>query len=100
MFTGVFQPVHRVLIVEIALLCFGPRKRTDLGKGLEIHQKLQVSPKTKRRDSGVSAYGPSLFQNSDDEQSVRRLAWKWSTKHKVSFELAVEAHGLLQIELR
>jgi sec-independent protein translocase protein TatA len=34
MFEGLFQPLHLLLIVGIALLCFGPRKFADLGKGL------------------------------------------------------------------
>jgi sec-independent protein translocase protein TatA len=34
MFEGLFQPVHLLLIVGIALLCFGPSKFADLGKGL------------------------------------------------------------------
>jgi sec-independent protein translocase protein TatA len=34
MFEGLFQPLHLALIVGIALLCFGPRKFADLGKGL------------------------------------------------------------------
>ncbi|MGA9529268.1 MAG: twin-arginine translocase TatA/TatE family subunit [Terriglobales bacterium] len=31
---GLFQPLHLLLIVGIALLLFGPRKFADLGKGL------------------------------------------------------------------
>lgn len=34
MFEGWLQPLHRLLIVGIALLCFGPRKFADFGKGL------------------------------------------------------------------
>jgi sec-independent protein translocase protein TatA len=34
MFEGLFQPLHLLPIVGIALLCFGPRKLADLGKGL------------------------------------------------------------------
>ena len=34
MFEGLFQPVHLLLVVGIALLCFGPSKFADLGKGL------------------------------------------------------------------
>jgi len=34
MFEGVFQPVHLLLIVGIALLIFGPRKLPELGKGI------------------------------------------------------------------
>lgn len=31
---GLFQPLHLILIVGIALLLFGPSKFADLGKGL------------------------------------------------------------------
>ena len=31
---GIFQPMHLLLIVAIALLLFGPSKLADLGKGL------------------------------------------------------------------
>lgn len=31
---GLFQPLHILLIVGIALLLFGPGKFADLGKGL------------------------------------------------------------------
>jgi sec-independent protein translocase protein TatA len=32
MFEGLLQPLHLLLIVGIALLCFGPRKFADFGK--------------------------------------------------------------------
>jgi sec-independent protein translocase protein TatA len=31
---GLFQPLHLLLILAIALLLFGPGKLADLGKGL------------------------------------------------------------------
>jgi len=31
---GIFQPLHLLLILAIALLLFGPGKLADLGKGL------------------------------------------------------------------
>ncbi|HEY1802538.1 MAG TPA: twin-arginine translocase TatA/TatE family subunit [Terriglobales bacterium] len=34
MFDGLFQPMHLLLIVGIALLIFGPKKLPELGKGL------------------------------------------------------------------
>ena len=34
MFEGLLQPLHLLLIVGIALLCFGPRKFANLGKGV------------------------------------------------------------------
>ena len=33
MFEGLFQPMHLLAILGIALLVFGPKKLPDLGKG-------------------------------------------------------------------
>ena len=34
MFEGLFQPMHLLLILGVAVLVFGPKKLADLGKGL------------------------------------------------------------------
>ncbi len=34
MFEGLFQPMHLLVILGIAILVFGPKKIPDLGKGL------------------------------------------------------------------
>ena len=34
MFEGLFQPMHLIVVLFIALLIFGPRKLPELGKGL------------------------------------------------------------------
>jgi sec-independent protein translocase protein TatA len=34
MFEGLFQPMHLLLLLGIAVLVFGPKKLADLGKGL------------------------------------------------------------------
>jgi sec-independent protein translocase protein TatA len=34
MFEGLFQPMHLLVVLFIALLVFGPRKLPELGKGL------------------------------------------------------------------
>ncbi len=34
MFEGLFQPMHLIIILVIAILIFGPRKLPELGKGL------------------------------------------------------------------
>ena len=34
MFEGLFQPMHLVIVLFIALLVFGPKKLPELGKGL------------------------------------------------------------------
>jgi len=34
MFEGIFQPMHLLVILGVALLVFGPKKLPDLGKGI------------------------------------------------------------------
>ena len=34
MFDGLFQPMHLLIILGIALLLFGPKKLPELGKGI------------------------------------------------------------------
>jgi sec-independent protein translocase protein TatA len=34
MFEGIFQPMHLLIILVIALIIFGPGKLPELGKGL------------------------------------------------------------------
>ena len=34
MFEGIFQPMHPLVIVGLALLMFGPKKLPELGKGI------------------------------------------------------------------
>ncbi len=34
MFEGLFQPLHMIIILAIALIIFGPGKLPELGKGL------------------------------------------------------------------
>jgi len=34
MFEGLFQPMHLLVIVGLALIIFGPRKLPELGRGL------------------------------------------------------------------
>jgi len=34
MFEGLFQPVHLLVVLFIALLVFGPKKLPELGKGV------------------------------------------------------------------
>ncbi len=34
MFEGIFQPMHLLVILFIALMVFGPKKLPELGKGL------------------------------------------------------------------
>ena len=65
MLEGLFQPMHLLVILFIALLVFGPRKLPELGKGLgdgirsfkdSMREKDHSSPPT---DPGEEAVGRS-----------------------------------------
>jgi sec-independent protein translocase protein TatA len=73
MFEGLFQPMHLVVILGIALLVFGPRKLPELGKGLgEAIRGFKSSinggeaappaPATRAED----AFGPRSLSGSSD----------------------------------
>jgi sec-independent protein translocase protein TatA len=54
MFEGLFQPMHLLLIVGIALLIFGPRKLPELGKGI---------------GDGIRGFRSAMSQHGDSLQS-------------------------------
>jgi sec-independent protein translocase protein TatA len=51
MFEGLFQPMHLLLILGIALMIFGPRKLPELGKGIGDGIRGFRSAMTKHGDS-------------------------------------------------
>ena len=51
MFEGLFQPMHLLLILGIALMIFGPRKLPELGKGIGDEIRGFRSAMTKHGDS-------------------------------------------------
>ncbi len=55
MFEGLFQPMHLVVILFIALMVFGPKKLPELGKGLG--QGIR-SFKESMRENGLSEVEP------------------------------------------
>ena len=61
MFEGLFQPMHLLLILGIALIFFGPSKLPELGKGLgtsirDFKKAMSGEDEAKRLDEGS---GPS-----------------------------------------
>jgi sec-independent protein translocase protein TatA len=51
MFEGLFQPMHLLVILGIAVLVFGPKKLPELGKGL---------------GEGIRGFKSALRQGEDD----------------------------------
>ena len=56
MFEGLFQPMHLLVVLGIALLLFGPKKLPELGKGLgEGIRKFKSSLREDSQDSALSS---------------------------------------------
>lgn len=54
MFDGLFQPMHLIVILFIALMVFGPKKLPELGKGL---------------GDGIRSFKDSMRNHMDDSAS-------------------------------
>ena len=56
MFEGLFQPMHLLVLLGIALLVFGPKKLPELGKGLGDGIRIfKSSIRGDEEESGTSA---------------------------------------------
>ncbi|MGA2696078.1 MAG: twin-arginine translocase TatA/TatE family subunit [Terriglobales bacterium] len=63
---GLFQPLHIILLIGIALLLFGPRKFADLGKGLgEGIRNFKQSMKTPDVENKDSQPNPTKDTDAD-----------------------------------
>ncbi len=57
MFEGLFQPMHLILVLGIALLFFGPSKLPELGRGL---------------GTSIKEF-KNAFKNEDEEREPPRI---------------------------
>ncbi len=67
MFEGLFQPMHMIIILAIALVIFGPGKLPELGKGLgkamrefkkamsDVTTEINVTPETKEAPKEITS---------------------------------------------
>jgi len=67
MFEGLFQPMHLIIILVIALIIFGPGKLPELGKGLgkairefknamsDANKNIDVAPQTKETAKEIAS---------------------------------------------
>ena len=58
MFEGLFQPMHLLAIVGIALLVFGPKKLPELGKESEKVSAVSKQPLTMKRSRPAQQHPP------------------------------------------
>jgi sec-independent protein translocase protein TatA len=66
MFEGLFQPMHLIIILVIAIVIFGPKKLPELGKGLgksirefkkameDINKDVDVTPEVKETPKEIT----------------------------------------------
>ena len=65
MFEGLFQPMHLLVLLGIALLIFGPKKLPELGKGLGDGIRIFKSAiKGDEEESGIREHqtSPSVIE--------------------------------------
>ncbi|MGO9613221.1 MAG: twin-arginine translocase TatA/TatE family subunit [Dissulfurispiraceae bacterium] len=56
MFEGLFQPIHLIIILVIALIIFGPGKLPELGKGLgKTIREFKKAMSADEKDSAIEA---------------------------------------------
>jgi sec-independent protein translocase protein TatA len=67
MFEGLFQPMHLLVILIIALIIFGPGKLPEIGSGLGK----AIRDFKKAFNEGLSDVGkPSEISKKDDEKKI------------------------------
>ena len=69
MFENLFQPMHLVVILFIALLVFGPRKLPELGKGLGEGIRSFKDSMQNREEHSTKTDGPNISPSVTNETS-------------------------------
>ena len=67
MFEGLFQPMHLVVILVIALLVFGPKKLPELGKGLGDGIRSFKDSMRNRDESSTKTDGVTILPSATNE---------------------------------
>jgi len=68
MFEGLFQPMHLVLILLIALVIFGPGKLPDIGKGLG--EAIRGFKKSLNEEASESGKPLEISKKEDEKKPV------------------------------
>jgi sec-independent protein translocase protein TatA len=74
MFEGLFQPMHMLIILVIALIVFGPKKLPELGAGLgksirEFKKALSTEPEKPAVENKVAS--PMKAEEMKTEQTAQ-----------------------------
>jgi sec-independent protein translocase protein TatA len=89
MFEGLFQPMHLIIILAIALVIFGPKRLPELGAGLgkslrefkkamaEVSKEVNVTPEAKETPKEISC--PTIMEMKQDTASKESVEAKKET---------------------
>jgi sec-independent protein translocase protein TatA len=88
MFEGLFQPLHMIIILAIALIIFGPGKLPELGKGLgngirefkkamSDAKNIDVTPEVKEIPKEIAS--PTTMEMKQDTASKEAVEAKKET---------------------
>jgi sec-independent protein translocase protein TatA len=88
MFEGLFQPLHMIIILAIALIIFGPGKLPELGKGLgkgirefkkamSDAKNIDVTPEVKETPKEIAS--PTTMEMKQDTASKEAVEAKKET---------------------
>jgi sec-independent protein translocase protein TatA len=89
MFEGLFQPMHLIIILVIALIIFGPGKLPELGKGLgkairefknamsDANKDIDVTPQTKETAKEIAS--PATMEMKQETASKETVETKKET---------------------
>jgi len=83
MFEGLFQPMHLIIILAIALVVFGPGRLPELGKGLgkslrefkkamsDVTAEVNVAPEPKEAPKQIASVTPmEIKQETTSKETV------------------------------
>jgi sec-independent protein translocase protein TatA len=89
MLEGLFQPMHMIIILAIALIIFGPSKLPELGAGLgksirefkkamaDVSKDIDVTPQTKETAKEVAS--PATMEMKQETASKETVEAKKET---------------------
>jgi sec-independent protein translocase protein TatA len=71
MFDGLFQPMHLLVILFIALMVFGPKKLPELGKGLGDGIR-SFKDSVRGKEEGIAKTDDATVAAIGDNETVSR----------------------------
>ena len=93
MFEGLFQPLHLLIILAIALVIFGPKRLPELGAGLgkslrefkkamsDVNNEINVTPEAKEtpKETSKEIASPTIMEQKQETATKEQMEAKKDT---------------------